>query len=38
LKLRSERHQSAFADSMRDGIRRYFAANPPLARRGTGTG
>ena len=38
LKLRSERHQAAFAESMRDGIRHYFAANPPLARRGTGTG
>ena len=38
LKLRSERHQATFADSMRDGIRRYFAANPPLARRASGTG
>ena len=38
LKLRSERQQSKFAESMGDGIRRYFAANPPLARRGTGTG
>ena len=38
LKLRSDRHQSKFAESMGDGIRRYFAANPPLARRGTGTG
>ncbi len=34
LKLRSERHQAKFAESMGDGIRRYFAANPPLARRG----
>jgi len=32
LKLRSERHQTQFALSMRDGIRRYFASNPPLAR------
>jgi N-acetylmuramoyl-L-alanine amidase len=38
LKLRSERQQAKFAESMADGIRRYFAANPPLARRGTGTG
>jgi N-acetylmuramoyl-L-alanine amidase len=38
LKLKSDRHQQKFADSMGDGIRRYFAANPPLARRGTGTG
>jgi N-acetylmuramoyl-L-alanine amidase len=32
LKLRSDRHQAQFAESMSDGIRRYFAANPPLAR------
>jgi N-acetylmuramoyl-L-alanine amidase len=32
LKLRSDRHQAAFAQSMKDGIRRYFASNPPLAR------
>ncbi len=32
LKLRSERHQAQFALSMRDGIRRYFASNPPLGR------
>jgi N-acetylmuramoyl-L-alanine amidase len=32
LKLRSDRHQTKFAESMGDGIRRYFAANPPLAR------
>jgi N-acetylmuramoyl-L-alanine amidase len=38
LKLRSERHQAKFAESMSDGIRRYFAANPPLARARTGTG
>ncbi|HET7032705.1 MAG TPA: N-acetylmuramoyl-L-alanine amidase [Casimicrobiaceae bacterium] len=38
MKLRSDRHQARFAESMGDGIRRYFAANPPLARRGTGTG
>jgi N-acetylmuramoyl-L-alanine amidase len=36
LKLRSDRHQSKFADSMRDGIKRYFASNPPLARTKTG--
>ncbi|MEO8304236.1 MAG: N-acetylmuramoyl-L-alanine amidase [Betaproteobacteria bacterium] len=38
LKLKSDRHQAKFAESMGDGIRRYFAANPALARRGTGTG
>ena len=38
LKLRSDRHQAKFAESMGDGIRRYFAANPPLARAKTGTG
>ncbi len=38
LKLRSDRHQARFAESMRDGIRRYFAANPPLARGRTATG
>ncbi|HVF65991.1 MAG TPA: N-acetylmuramoyl-L-alanine amidase [Casimicrobiaceae bacterium] len=32
LKLRSERHQQRFAESIADGIRRYFAGNPPLAR------
>jgi N-acetylmuramoyl-L-alanine amidase len=32
LKLRSERHQQKFADSIRDGVVRYFAQNPPLAR------
>ena len=37
-KLRSERHQAKFAESMGDGIRRYFAANPPLARNTMGTG
>jgi N-acetylmuramoyl-L-alanine amidase len=35
-KLRSDRHQAQFADSMRDGIKRYFASNPPLARAKTG--
>ena len=30
LKLRSDRHQQRFAESIGDGIRRYFAANPPL--------
>jgi N-acetylmuramoyl-L-alanine amidase len=38
LKLRSERHQAKFAESMGDGIRRYFAANPPLARARSGSG
>jgi N-acetylmuramoyl-L-alanine amidase len=38
LKLRSDKHQARFADSMHEGIRRYFAANPPLARSGTTTG
>jgi len=37
-KLRSDRHQAKFAESMGEGIRRYFAANPPLARNTTGTG
>jgi N-acetylmuramoyl-L-alanine amidase len=36
LKLRSDRHQTQFAVSMRDGIKRYFATNPPLARTKTG--
>ena len=37
-KLRSDRHQTKFAESMGEGIRRYFAANPPLARARSGTG
>jgi len=37
-KLRSGRHQARFAESMHDGIRRYFATNPPLARGRTATG
>jgi N-acetylmuramoyl-L-alanine amidase len=37
-KLRSDRQQTRFAASMRDGIRRYFATNPPLARGRTATG
>jgi N-acetylmuramoyl-L-alanine amidase len=32
LKLRSDRHQQRFAESIGEGIRRYFAGNPPLAR------
>jgi N-acetylmuramoyl-L-alanine amidase len=32
LKLRSERHQRKFAESIHEGISRYFARNPPLAR------
>jgi len=38
LKLRSDRQQAKFAESMGDGIRRYFAASPALARKGTETG
>jgi N-acetylmuramoyl-L-alanine amidase len=38
LKLRSDRYQGRFAESMHDGIRRYFAQNPPLARSRNGTG
>ena len=33
-KLRSDRHQRSFAESIHGGIRRYFAQNPPLARVG----
>ncbi len=32
LKLRSDRHQGRLADSIHDGIKRYFASDPPLAR------
>jgi N-acetylmuramoyl-L-alanine amidase len=32
LKLRSPRHQQRFAESIADGIHRYFAKSPPLAR------
>lgn len=38
LKLRSDKHQTKFAESMHDGIRRYFSGNPPLARAKTVTG
>jgi len=31
-KLRSDRYQAQFAQSIHDGIKRYFASNPPLAR------
>ncbi len=31
-KLRSPREQNRFADSMADGVKRYFAQNPALAR------
>jgi N-acetylmuramoyl-L-alanine amidase len=31
-KLRSDRQQQRFADSIGEGIKRYFAQNPPLAR------
>ncbi len=37
-KLRSDRQQTKFAESMHDGIRRYFADDPPLARTRTSTG
>jgi N-acetylmuramoyl-L-alanine amidase len=32
LKLRSPRHQQRFAESIADGVHRYFAKSPPLAR------
>ncbi|MFO1396399.1 MAG: N-acetylmuramoyl-L-alanine amidase [Burkholderiales bacterium] len=32
LKLRSEKHQKKFADSIHEGVVRYFAQNPRLAR------
>jgi N-acetylmuramoyl-L-alanine amidase len=32
LKLRTPRHQQRFAESIADGIHRYFASSPPLAR------
>jgi N-acetylmuramoyl-L-alanine amidase len=32
LKLRSDRHQQKFAESIHEGVSRYFAKNPPLAR------
>jgi N-acetylmuramoyl-L-alanine amidase len=32
-KLRSDRHQQRFAESIGEGVRRYFAGNPPLAAR-----
>ena len=32
LKLRSDRYQAQFAQSIHEGIKRYFASNPPLAR------
>ena len=32
LKLRSDRHQQKFAESIHAGVSRYFAMNPPLAR------
>jgi len=31
-KLRDDRHQRKLADSIRSGVRRYFAQNPPLSR------
>jgi N-acetylmuramoyl-L-alanine amidase len=38
LMLRSDRHQRRLADSMHEGIRRYFAAVPACASSGTATG
>jgi N-acetylmuramoyl-L-alanine amidase len=32
LKLRSDRHQQKFAESIHGGVRNYFAQSPPLAR------
>jgi N-acetylmuramoyl-L-alanine amidase len=32
LRLRSDRYQQQFAESMLQGVKRYFALNPPLAR------
>jgi N-acetylmuramoyl-L-alanine amidase len=32
LKLRNEAHQKKLAESIRFGVKRYFAQNPPLAR------
>jgi N-acetylmuramoyl-L-alanine amidase len=32
LKLRNEKHQKKFADSIYEGATKYFARNPPLAR------
>ena len=31
-RLRDPRHQGRYAESIADGIRRYFSRNPPLAR------
>lgn len=38
LKLRSDKHQARFAESIAGGVRRYFAQNPPLARNSPSTG
>jgi len=38
LKLRSDKHQARFAESIADGVKRYFAQNPPLARNAPTTG
>jgi N-acetylmuramoyl-L-alanine amidase len=38
LKLRSDKHQARFAESIADGVKRYFAQNPPLAREAPTTG
>jgi len=32
MKLRNEKQQARFAESIHSGVRRYFASNPPLAR------
>ncbi len=38
LKLRSQKHQARFAESIADGVKRYFAQSPPLARSASTTG
>jgi len=38
LKLRSDKHQARFAESIADGVKRYFSQNPPLARNASTTG
>ena len=32
LKLKSEKYQQKFAESISSGVKRYFAQNPPLSR------
>ncbi len=38
LKLRSDKHQARFAESIAVGVKSYFAQNPPLARAASSTG